>query len=248
MSSVVSMTAADCLSGAAEAKTAAGDLNGAVEVETVATGAENSRAVRIKICGLTRPCDIEWVNELKPEFIGFVFAPASRRFVEPEAAAQLRSMLAPGIRAAGVFVDEDECRVAELAEKGIIDIVQLHGSEDEEYIARLRKMTEAPIIKAFSVKTSEDVKRARECTADYVLLDSGSGGTGTTFDWSLVEDLGKPWFLAGGLNAENVKQALAIHVPFAVDVSSGVETDGKKDRLKMAEFVNAVCDAAETAG
>lgn len=217
-------------------------------VSAAAAGAENSGAVGIKICGLTRACEIEWVNELKPEFIGFVFTPASRRYVEPEAAAQLRSMLAPGIRAAGVFVDEDECRVAELAEKGIIDIVQLHGREDEEYIVRLRMLTGAPIIKAFSVKTTEDIQRARECTADYVLLDSGSGGTGRTFDWSLVEDLGKPWFLAGGLDAENVKQALAIHVPFAVDVSSGVETDGKKDRQKMAEFVNAVRRAAETAG
>lgn len=217
-------------------------------VSAGAAGAENSGAVGIKICGLTRPCDIEWVNQLRPEFIGFVFTPASRRFVEPEAAAQLRSMLAPGIRAAGVFVDEEETQVAELAERGIIDIVQLHGSEDEEYIARLRMLTGAPIIKAFSVKTTEDMQRARECTADYVLLDSGSGGTGRTFDWSLVEDLGKPWFLAGGLDAENVKQALAIHVPFAVDVSSGVETDGKKDRIKMADFVNAVRGAAETAG
>lgn len=217
-------------------------------VSAGAAGAENSGAVGIKICGLTRPGDIEWVNQLRPEFIGFVFTPASRRFVEPEAAAQLRSMLAPGIRAAGVFVDEEETQVAELAERGIIDIVQLHGSEDEEYIARLRMLTGAPIIKAFSVKTTEDMQRARECTADYVLLDSGSGGTGRTFDWSLVEDLGKPWFLAGGLDAENVKQALAIHVPFAVDVSSGVETDGKKDRIKMADFVNAVRGAAETAG
>ena len=243
MRNAVSAAAAGCLSGAAEAKTAAGGLNGAVAVETAAAG-----VVGIKICGLTKACEIEWVNELKPEFIGFVFAPASRRYVEPGAAAQLRSMLAPGIRAAGVFVDEEETQVAELAERGIIDIVQLHGSEDEEYIARLRMLTGAPIIKAFSVKTTEDMQRARECTADYVLLDSGSGGTGRTFDWSLVEDLGKPWFLAGGLDAENVKQALAIHVPFAVDVSSGVETDGKKDRIKMADFVNAVRGAAETAG
>lgn len=202
--------------------------------------AQKPQTVRIKLCGLSRPCDIEWANELMPEYIGFVFARKSRRYVEPETAKALRSRLNPGIRAAGVFVNEDIGQVAKLLQEGIIDIAQLHGSEDEEYIRQLRVLTQAPVIKAFRIETQEDVQRARESTADYVLLDSGSGGTGTTFDWSLAADLDRPYFLAGGLDCSNIKPALTELVPFAVDVSSGIETDSKKDKAKMIEFVHAV--------
>lgn len=195
---------------------------------------------KIKLCGLTRPCDIEAVNALRPEFIGFVFAPKSRRYVSPEAAADLRELLHPGIRAVGVFVNACLEEVNELLKAGTIDMAQLHGNEDEAYIDRLRALTDKPIIKAFRVDTVQDVLAAARSPADLVLLDSGSGGTGTAFDWSLLRDIDRPYFLAGGLGVDNVGDAVRMLAPYAVDVSSGIETGGYKDKTKMAAFVAAV--------
>ncbi|MCD8116598.1 MAG: phosphoribosylanthranilate isomerase [Oscillospiraceae bacterium] len=192
---------------------------------------------KIKLCGLSRPCDIETANALRPDFIGFIFAPKSKRYVAPERAAALRALLDPGIRAVGVFVREEPEKVAELLRLGVIDIAQLHGGESEEYIARLRTMTDRPIIKAFRVDGPEDIAAARASGADYVLLDSGAGGTGTSFDWSLIRSLDRPYFLAGGLDTENVRPAVEALRPYAVDVSSGIETDGLKDPAKMERFV-----------
>ena len=195
---------------------------------------------RIKLCGMTRPEDIEAANALMPEYTGFVFAKKSRRYVDPDGAAALRAMLAPGIRAVGVFVREPPEKVAELLDKGIIDIAQLHGGEDDGYIARLRALTDRPIIQAFRIDGPADVARALHSPADAILLDSGAGGTGTAFDWSLLMDIRRPWFLAGGLDPENVQSAVARLRPWAVDVSSGIETDGAKDPAKMAAFVRRV--------
>ena len=195
---------------------------------------------RIKLCGLSRPCDIEAANALKPEYIGFVFAPKSRRYVSPETAEALRKMLDPAIRAVGVFVREDLERIAGLLERGIIDLAQLHGNEDEKYIARLRALTGKPLIRAFRVDSPADLADARESTADFILLDNGAGGTGESFDWSLLQGFGRPYFLAGGLNPENAAAAVETLRPFAVDVSSGIETDGVKDGKKMKAFVDAV--------
>ena len=195
---------------------------------------------RIKLCGMTRPCDIEEVNILLPEYIGFVFAEKSRRCVSDEQAAALRAGLNPAVRAVGVFVREKPERVAALLNGGVIDLAQLHGGEDESYIARLRELTERPLIQAFRVETAADLARAENSTADYILLDHGAGGTGETFDWSLLKGFDRPFFLAGGLGPENVAEAVAALRPFAVDVSSGIETDGLKDREKMREFVEAV--------
>lgn len=196
---------------------------------------------RIKLCGLGGTADIEAVNELKPEYAGFIFVPGRRRYIDPKRAARLKERLSPGIAAVGVFIDEEPERVAELLREGVIDLAQLHGREDEDYIRRLRSLTDRPLIKAFRVGSEEDILRAGACTADYVLLDSGSGGTGTVFDWSLAESLGRlgerPWFLAGGLTPENVRSAVERLRPFAVDVSSGIETGGVKDREKMRSFV-----------
>lgn len=194
---------------------------------------------KIKLCGLSRPCDIEAANELKPEYIGFVFAPKSRRYVTPDEARRLKAMLSPDIRAVGVFVNEPLEAVAEMAEQSIIDIVQLHGDEDEAYIAKLRELTHRPIIRAFRISAGGDIENARHCTADYILLDSGAG-TGTAFDWRLLQNIERPYFLAGGLGTGNVGSAVEALRPFAVDVSSGIETDGVKDRTKMAAFVAAV--------
>lgn len=194
---------------------------------------------KIKLCGLTRLCDIETANELMPEYIGFVFAKRSRRYVSPERAAELKRMLHPGISAVGVFVNEDLETVAGLLNGETIDVAQLHGSETEDYIRKLRLMTDKPIIQAFRIDTEEDVSLAESSTADYVLLDSG-GGTGTTFDWSLLKGIQRPYFLAGGLGSFNVAEAVRTLVPYAVDVSSGIETDGWKDAGKMKKFVDAV--------
>jgi phosphoribosylanthranilate isomerase len=195
---------------------------------------------KIKLCGLSRPQDIETANQLKPDYIGFIFAPKSRRYVPPERAAQLRALLDPKISAVGVFVHETLETVADLLSRGIIDIAQLHGGEDEDYIAALRARTDKPLIQAFRVDTQEDVQRAQRSSADFVLLDAGTGGTGTCFDWSLIQSLERPYFLAGGLGPENVADAVKTLRPFAVDVSSGIETDGVKDPEKMKDFVRAV--------
>ena len=194
---------------------------------------------KIKLCGLSRLCDIEAANGLKPDYIGFVFASKSKRYVTYEKAAELKSRLSPEIQAVGVFVNEHPQDVAKLLQNGIIDIAQLHGDEDEDYITQLRLLTDKPIIKAFRIETANDIKTAKQSTADYILLDSGAG-TGTVFDWGLVKSIRRPYFLAGGLDARNVADAVKALRPFAVDVSSGIETSGVKDKTKMAAFVAAV--------
>ncbi len=196
----------------------------------------------IKLCGLMSKEDILTANELKPDLIGFVFAEKSKRRISREDARLLRDMLLPGIGAAGVFVDEDPERVAGLAREGIIDIIQLHGNEDGDYIKCLREMTDRPVIKAFRVKKRADLSVVNGCTADLVLLDAGAGD-GVTFDWSLPDMVDRPYFLAGGLDPCNVADAVERLHPFFVDVSSGIETGGRKDPVKMRAFVERVREA-----
>ncbi len=193
----------------------------------------------IKLCGLSRPCDIQIANELKPQYIGFVFAPKSKRYVKPEKARELKQMLAPNIKAVGVFINEKPETIAAFLNNGLIDVAQLHGDESDDYIMQLRKYTDRLIIKAFRIKTTEDIADAKQSAADYVLLDSGAG-TGAVFDWNLIHSIQRPYFLAGGLQSGNVRAAIRTLRPFAVDVSSGIETNGVKDKTKMAAFVAAV--------
>lgn len=194
---------------------------------------------KIKLCGLSRPEDIKAANNLNPDFVGFVFAAGSRRHVSPEKAAELRRQLSPDITAVGVFVDADPDFISGLVRDGTIDWVQLHGSEDDDTIERIRNASGAVIVQAFRIASRDDVVRASKSTADYVLLDAGSG-CGETFDWSLITDMERPWFLAGGLTPQNAADAVSAVSPWAADVSSGIETDGLKDAAKMAEFVQAV--------
>lgn len=225
---------------------------------------------KIKMCGLRKLEDIEAVNEWKPDYVGFVFAPESRRYVTVEQAAELKDHLDPQIQTVGVFVDEAPERVAALLNEGVIELAQLHGSEDEEYLVRLRELTHKPVIQAFRILSREDVARAMKSSADEILLDSGAG-TGSTFNWevlriesgcdraidaekdgekpfctkrsrekSLYAGETRPYFLAGGLNPQNVAEAIRRLHPYAVDASSGIETDGSKDREKIAAFVTAV--------
>ena len=194
---------------------------------------------KIKLCGLSRIEDIEAANNLKPDFIGFVFAAKSKRRVSHLKAAELKSKLNPETKAVGVFLDDDLDTVGALMNLGIVDLVQLHGSEDEEYISKLRAITDKPIIKAFIINNEDDVKQAEASSADYILLDGGKG-EGRAFNWKLLESIKRPYFLAGGLNADNAEAAVADLHPFAVDVSTGIETGGVKDKEKMTAFVAAV--------
>ena len=196
--------------------------------------------VQIKICGLMREADIRYVNRLRPEYAGFVFAPGSRRYVSDEEAGYLSSLLEPGIVPVGVFVNEDPERVADLLNRGSIRMAQLHGQEDAAYIRRLRRLTDKPLIQAFSIRTKEDVRRALESEADYLLFDQGSGGTGLTFDWSLILEVTRPFFLAGGLGEGNLEKAVLKVRPWAVDLSSSLETDGRKDPEKIRRAAELV--------
>ena len=195
--------------------------------------------VKIKICGLTRLCDVDAVNAEKPDYVGFVFA-NSRRKVTPAQGMELRNKLASGIIPVGVFVNEATKNILPLVQNGVIKMVQLHGTESEEYIMKLKKLTTVPIIKAISVQHSGDVQKLASTAADYLLLDSKGGGTGKAFDWNLIGKTDKPYFLAGGLNEANIINAIIQTNPFAVDVSSGVETDGQKDPAKINDFIRRV--------
>lgn len=201
---------------------------------------------KLKLCGLSRLRDIEAANRLMPEYIGFVFARESRRFVDAKTAAFLKSRLHPDILTVGVFVDETPETIAGLFTDGVIDIAQLHGRENEEAIRHLRTLTDKPLIKAFRIDSPQDIEHANASSADYVLLDSGQGGTGAVFDWELLTNIRRPYFLAGGLTAENVRRAVSMLRPYAVDVSSGIETGGYKDEKKMRAFAQAVRGLIET--
>ncbi|HWQ42171.1 MAG TPA: phosphoribosylanthranilate isomerase [Desulfosporosinus sp.] len=196
--------------------------------------------MKIKICGLFRDIDIDYVNEAMPDFIGFVFA-KSRRQVSAEGAEIMRSRLRSEITPVGVFVNESLANVVRLLNDSIIEMAQLHGTETEQYIQELKSLTNKPIIKAVRVLAQEDIESVQDTMADFLLLDNGAGGTGESFDWSLVSKVKKqkqkPFFLAGGLKAGNIEQAILATSPYAVDLSSGVETDGIKDRTKILEIV-----------
>lgn len=194
---------------------------------------------KIKICGLMTPQDAAFVNAVQPDFAGMILSPGFRRTVTRETAAAIRKALDAAIPAVGVFVDAEPADIAAYVNSGIIQTVQLHGHEDTAYIEKLRQMTDAQIFQAFRIRSAADVQQAEQSPADMILLDSGTG-TGKVFDWSLLSDIRRPYLLAGGLNPENAPAAVAALHPAGVDVSSGVETDGRKDFAKIQAFVNAV--------
>ena len=175
---------------------------------------------KIKLCGLSRTEDIETVNELKPEYVGFIFAPESRRYVTPQTAAELKQLLSTEMQAVGVFVNESPKKITKLLHSGIIGVIQLHGDEDEDYIRRLKQHTDKPIIKAFRVETENDIADAEQCSADYILLDSGAG-TGTVFDWKLLMNIRRPYFLAGGLSPDTVEKLLQHYIPLLLMLAPG---------------------------
>lgn len=182
-------------------------------------------------------------NRLKPDFVGVVFAGKKRR-ITPETAAELKKALLPEIRSVGVFVNEEIDQIVKLVRKDVLDYIQLHGDEEETYIRRLKERTEKPVIKAVRVRNQEDILRAERLPCEYLLLDTYKaeeyGGSGEAFQWELIPELEKPYFLAGGLGAGNIAEALKCCRPWAVDVSSSVETEGRKDEDKVREFMEAV--------
>ena len=210
---------------------------------------------KIKLCGMMKPCDIEYANRVKPDLVGFIFA-NTRRKISAAQAKQFREALDAEIPAVGVFVNEDISVIASLVQDGCIDMIQLHGEEDVDYIRRLREICDVPVIKAVKVQTVEQIRQAAALPVDYLLLDTYRkgvlGGTGEAFDWELLREakivagdtaegelFGKPYFLAGGLHAGNLREAAALG-SYGLDVSSGIETDGSKDFTKMVEVMELV--------
>lgn len=210
---------------------------------------------KIKLCGMMKPCDIEYANRIKPDFVGFIFA-NTRRKISAAQAKQFREALDAEIPAVGVFVNEDISVITSLVQNGCIDMIQLHGEEDADYIRRLREICDVPVIKAVKVQMVEQIRQAAALPVDYLLLDTYRkgvlGGTGEAFDWELLREakivagdtaegelFGKPYFLAGGLHAGNLREAAALG-SYGLDVSSGIETDGSKDFTKMVEVMELV--------
>lgn len=197
--------------------------------------------VKIKICGLKRLEDIEIVNKYRPDYMGFVFADTKRK-VSHELARQLKDKLDPEIISVGVFVDAPKEEITELFENGTIEMAQLHGLESEDYIKDLKAMTEnrLMVIKAIEMSQDTDLLKYDSSNADYLLLDSGKG-SGKTFDWRLIrKDLKKDFFLAGGLNKDNITQAIEEFEPYAVDLSSSLEVNGFKNEDKIKEIMEII--------
>lgn len=199
----------------------------------------------VKICGLKRSSDIEFVNKYKPDFIGFILSSGFKRSITPMQAQYLKNLLDKRIKAIGVFVNECIDYILNFCEENIIDIIQLHGDENAEYIARLKEKTNKPIIKAVRVKSQSDIITAEKLPCDYLLLDTYQkgvyGGVGEVFNWNIIpKNTNKPFFLAGGLNSNNVAQAITKIKPYAVDLSSGAETNGIKDEKKIKAIIENV--------
>lgn len=205
---------------------------------------------KVKICGLRREEDICCVNAYLPDYIGFVFYPKSKRYVTEEQARKLKEKLDPRIRAVGVFVNADPDVVIALLQKNIIDIAQLHGKESEEQLRKIREQTGKPVIRAVKVTEETDLQKAYQTEADYILLDNGMG-SGKPFPWDVIlrqlaqEELQekicrKPFFLAGGISPENMERAADAFRPYALDLSSSVETDGVKDPEKIRKLMETI--------
>ncbi len=222
--------------------------------------------MKIKFCGLFRECDIEFANALMPDFVGFVFAENSRRFVDFATVKRLKARLDSSIKAVGVFVDSPVECVCEALQSKIIDMVQLHGNENNAYISALRESLQknygnaTPIIKAIKMRNSHSLEKALESSADFILLDSTNAGSGVAFEWNLLaqklqdsrgldshdsrvldsqdfkRDFATRFFLAGGINADNLAHAMSLN-PYAIDISSGIESQGIKNFAKMQQII-----------
>ena len=205
----------------------------------------------IKICGLFRECDISYVNDAQPDYAGFILNfPGSHRNVAPERALVLRRKMKPEIKAVGVFVNQPPDLVLKIADLVNLDVIQLHGQEDDEYVQRIRDRSGIAVWKAFKVRDAAGLLEASRSSADEVLLDNGYG-TGRLFDWSVLAEAeeiirDRGFILAGGLTPDNIPDALRQFSPKIIDISSGVETDQVKDPEKIIEAVRAVRNRSKT--
>ncbi|MGX7107587.1 phosphoribosylanthranilate isomerase [Hutsoniella sourekii] len=199
--------------------------------------------MQVKICGLKRLEDVAYCNQAGVDYVGFILDyPKSPRYLRPGQLAPLSSAVRPGIQKVGVFVDPDLATVTDLLKQGLIDIAQLHGQESPDEIRFLQEVTNCPIWKAFGIQGPADVVEAQASPADRVLLDYKQAGSGQSFDWRLIQGIDRPYILAGGLNASKIRQALSQLQPEAIDLSTGVETNGYKDLDKIKEIVRVVKD------
>lgn len=203
--------------------------------------------MKIKICGLFREEDINYANELKPDYIGFVFA-ESKRKIGVEKAYNLKNKLDKEIKSVGVFVNDNLDFILNLIREKIIDIIQLHGNEDNNFLDNLKTKTNVKIIKFIPVENADSILNSLNIFSDFILLDNLKGGVGKTFNWNylkeafesnkkIIEVFNKKYFLAGGLNKENINEALKFN-PYCVDLSGGLETNGIKDFEKMKYIIN----------
>lgn len=198
---------------------------------------------KVKICGLSRIQDISAVNECMPDYVGFVFA-ESKRQISIAKASEFRRVLNKNISVVGVFVNENINKIVEICDSNIIDVIQLHGDETNEYINDLKTHVHVPIIKSIRIKNAVSLEQIAEISSDFILFDSYSnscyGGSGNNFDWSLIPNaIDKPFFLAGGISLANVQSAMSLGA-YCIDVSTGVETNGVKDPSKIQEIINLI--------
>ena len=200
--------------------------------------------VKVKICGITNLEDALHAVESGADMLGFNFYSKSSRYLTPREAANIATRVPPTVLKVGVFVNATTEEISDIADAVGLDVIQLHGDEDDNFIRVVGHVTEKPVIKAFRIDAETSIDSVLNSDADAVLLDTAEvgefGGTGKTFDWNLVVgDLKKKqMFLAGGLDSENVAEAISVVRPYAVDVASGVESEpGKKDPKKVKAFI-----------
>lgn len=202
--------------------------------------------IKVKICGLKREKDIEIVNKYCPDYIGFVLAP-SKRQISLEQAKALKTSLNPEIKVVGVFVNPTLEELEQFAEANAVDVIQLHGDEDLERIIEIKNKIGLPIIKALRIRNKQSLLEAEKIIAskavDQLLFDTyssrGYGGLGECFDWQMLKAVSRAYFLAGGINLENIDEALR-NTNYGVDISSGVETDGVKDEEKVRDIIKKI--------
>ncbi len=230
------------------------DVNAALIGETLMRASDKVMALhdlygaagrtQIKLCGIRRMQDVRYLNDYQPDYMGFIFAGTSRRYVNGAQAEELATYASPYIKKVGVFVDEQPAVIANLVRNVPLDIVQLHGDEDEAMIQQIKELTGVPVWKAVRVKSAEDVKRWCNSSADMLLFDAydpdQSGGTGKSFNWKLLRGVKRPFMLAGGLNIKNVARAIRTCKPYGVDISSGIETDFVKDKEKIRNIMMTI--------
>ena len=202
----------------------------------------------VKYCGITKEEEIQHLQQLPIDYVGFVFYKKSKRYVEKEQARRLRAKLKPSIPSVGVFVEEEIPKILELLQEGIIQGVQLHGEEEEAYVLKLKqemeKLGTKPFLwQAFILKEEKDIERANASHADLILLDGGKG-EGKEAEAGLLQKIQRPYILAGGLSPENVVEKIKAFSPYGLDVSSGIEEQGeegsRKSPEKMQSFIRLV--------